>query len=101
MIFAYHQKLGHVLVGEVGIYTNRNPDTVRGADVAYISKDRLAQTQSQSYLDVAPELIVEVLSPGDSWSEVIEKVSRICCHWGSKCLDCRPDSRRRCLSITP
>jgi Uma2 family endonuclease len=67
-------KLGRVLSGEVGIYTSRNPDTVRGADVAFISNERLAQVQSQSYLDVAPELIVEVLSPDDSWSEVNEKL---------------------------
>lgn len=61
--------------------TARNPDTVRGADVAFISNQRLAQVQSQSYLDVAPKLIVGVLSPddtglsqGESWSEVNEKL---------------------------
>jgi Uma2 family endonuclease len=67
-------KLGRVLSGEIGIYTNHNPDTVRGADVAFISNERLAQVQSQSYLDVAPELIVEIFSPDDSWSEVNEKL---------------------------
>ncbi len=72
--FVHQHKPGHVLSGGVGIYTQRNPDTVRGADVAYISKERLAQTQSKSFLDVAPELIVEVLSPGDRWTEVIEKL---------------------------
>lgn len=69
----YHQ-LGRVLVGEVGIYTRRNPDTVRGADVIYISKARLAQVKSSSYLDVAPELVIEVLSPDDRWSEVKQKL---------------------------
>ncbi len=69
----YHQ-LGRVLVGEVGIYTRRNPDTVRGADVIYISKARLAQVKSRSYLDVAPELVIEVLSPDDRWSEVKQKL---------------------------
>jgi Uma2 family endonuclease len=72
--FAHQRKLGHVLVGEVGIYTHRDPDTVRGADVAYISKARLTQVRSSSYLDVAPELIIEVLSPSDAWSDVIEKL---------------------------
>lgn len=72
--FVRKHKLGRVLGGEVGIYTKRNPDTVRGADVAFISKARLAQVQSQSYLDVAPELIVEILSPDDRWSEVTEKL---------------------------
>lgn len=72
--FVRQHHLGRVLSGEVGIYTRRDPDTVRGADVAYISKERLSQGQSHSYLDVAPELIVEVLSPGDSWTKVIEKL---------------------------
>ncbi len=72
--FVHQHKLGRVLGGEVGIYTRRNPDTVRAVEVAYISRERLAQVQSQSYLDVAPELIVEVLSPDDSWSELMEKL---------------------------
>lgn len=72
--FVYQYQLGYVLSGEVGIYTKRDPDTVRGADVVYISKERLTQAQSQGYLDVAPELIVEVLSPNDRWSGVIEKL---------------------------
>lgn len=72
--FVAQHKLGLVLVGEVGIYTGRNPDTVRGADVVFVSHQRMAQVQSESYLDVAPELIVEILSPNDSWSEVMTKL---------------------------
>ena len=65
---------GKVLVGEVGIYTRRNPDTVRGADVIFISHTRLAQVKSPSYLDVAPELVIEVMSPDDRWTEVNQKI---------------------------
>lgn len=72
--FVEQHNLGQVFVGEVGIYTHRNPDTVRGADVAYVSHERLSQAQSQSYLDVAPELIVEILSPDDRWSDVADKL---------------------------
>ena len=72
--FVQQHKLGRVLVGEVGLYTRRKPDTVRAADVLFISNERLAQVQSTSYLDVAPELIVEILSPDDSWSELMEKL---------------------------
>ncbi len=73
-IFVRKHQLGRVLPGEVGIYTHRQPDTVRGADVAFISHERLAQVQSKSFLDVCPELIVEVMSPDDTWSEVHEKL---------------------------
>lgn len=73
--FVRRYKSGRVRVGEVGIYTRRNPDTVRGADVAYISHERYAQRkQKHGYLDVAPELVVEIMSPDDRWSEVMEKL---------------------------
>jgi Uma2 family endonuclease len=73
--FVKPRQLGSVMVGEVGIYTHHNPDTVRGADALFISKERLAQTKSSSYLDVAPELVVEVmLSPDDRWLAVMDKL---------------------------
>jgi Uma2 family endonuclease len=58
----------------VGIYTRRNPDTVRGADALFISKERAANIKSKGYLDVAPDLVVEVLSPDDRWNEVNQKL---------------------------
>ena len=72
--FVRPRHLGRVQVGEVGIYIRRNPDTVRGADVLFISNERFAQVKSLSYLDVAPELVVEVMSPSDTWDEVTEKL---------------------------
>jgi Uma2 family endonuclease len=72
--FADEHGLGQVAVGEVGVYTQRNPDTVRGADVVYISHERYQQVTSGSFLDVAPEIIVEVMSPSNTWSEVTQKL---------------------------
>ncbi|MGB2771016.1 MAG: Uma2 family endonuclease, partial [Anaerolineae bacterium] len=34
--FVRRQRLGRVTGGEVGIYTRRNPDRVRAADIAFI-----------------------------------------------------------------
>ena len=69
-------RIGRVLVGEVGIYTRRNPDTVRGADVLFISNERYARaSKDKAFLDVAPELVVEVLSPDDRPGEVARKIS--------------------------
>jgi len=59
--FADSHELGKVRVGEVGIYTRRNPDTVHGAEVLPISSERYAQQKSPGYLDVAPDLVVEIL----------------------------------------
>ena len=72
--FVDEHQLGEVLVGEVGLYTQRNPDTIRGADVVFISNERLTQVESANFLDVAPELIVEIMSPNDRWSEVKQKM---------------------------
>jgi Uma2 family endonuclease len=72
--FVEKHNLGVVMVGEVGVYTHRDPDTVRGADVLFISHERLAQVTPGGFLDVAPELIVEVMSPSDRWSEVRKKI---------------------------
>ena len=73
--FARSRNLGKVLVGEVGIFTRRNPDTVRGADVAYVSNERYERLGSKrGFLDVAPDLVVEVLSPHDSASELTQKL---------------------------
>ncbi len=73
--FVKLHKLGRVLGGEVGIYTRRSPDSVRAADAAFISNERFTQVQSTSYLDVCPELIVEILSPDDTWSHMHEKLA--------------------------
>src|SRR6056297_649768 len=72
--FVKERALGKVMSGEVGINTQRNPDTVRGADILYISHERLAHAQTDGYLDIAPDLVIEVVSPNDRWSEINEKI---------------------------
>jgi Uma2 family endonuclease len=74
MDFVDEHQLGEVQTGEVGIYVRRNPDTVRAADVLYISNERLAQVTPDDFLDAPPELVVEVVSPTDSWTEIRKKV---------------------------
>ena len=73
--FVRTQNLGVVMAGEVGIFTARNPDTVRAADVLFLSHDRNARRERQEgFLDVAPELTVEVLSPTDRPDQVQRKL---------------------------
>jgi Uma2 family endonuclease len=67
--------LGHVVGGDGGVITERNPDSVRGADVAFYSYERVPRGPlPQRYLPVTPELIFEVRSPSDRWSAILEKV---------------------------
>lgn len=72
--FVRLHKLGRVSGGEVGIYTRRNPDSVRGADIVFISNERLAQRGTSDFMDVAPDLVVEIMSPDDRWNEVTRKL---------------------------
>jgi len=74
-VFVRARRAGKVLVGEVGIFTHRNPDSVRGADVAFISNERYEKLESKrGFLKLAPELVVEVLSPHDSAAELAQKL---------------------------
>ncbi len=65
---------GAVVVGGVGFTLRRDPDTVRGPDVAFVRSDRLPQANPNTYLEFAPDLVVEVLSPSDRPGEVLAKV---------------------------
>jgi len=65
---------GAVVAGGVGFTLQRDPDTVRGPDVAFVSKDRLPQPIPDSYLEFAPDLVIEILSPNDRPGEVLAKV---------------------------
>ena len=76
MNFVEEHQLGHVLCNDSGIVTERDPDTVRGMDVSFYSYTRLPKGPLPArYVDVVPELIVEVRSPDDRWSRILKKVS--------------------------
>ena len=72
--FCREREVGEVMVGEVGIYTARDPDSIRAADVVLMSHDRLDRIQSDSFLDVPPELVVEITSPVNKWEEMHRKL---------------------------
>src|SRR3972149_1375349 len=68
--------VGRALSNDSGVITERDPDTVRGADIAYYSFERVPKGPLPAgLLDVAPDLVFEVLSPTDRWSEVQVKVA--------------------------
>jgi Uma2 family endonuclease len=58
------------------IITERNPDTVRGADVAFYRYRRVSRRPlPDGYLDVVLELVFEVRSPTDRWGQILAKVA--------------------------
>lgn len=67
--------LGEVFAAETGFKLTSNPDTVRAPDVAFVSKARLSEVGDvEGYWPGPPDLAVEVVSPGDSYGEVEDKV---------------------------
>ena len=72
--FVRRHRLGRTFAAETGFILARDPDTVRAPDVAFVSRERLPQGGLPSgYLEMAPDLAVEVISPSDTDREVQEK----------------------------
>ena len=68
-------RLGYVFGAETGFFLIRGPDAVRAPDVAFIRADRLPDgPQMRGYVEVVPDLVIEVVSTWDSAAEVEEKV---------------------------
>jgi Uma2 family endonuclease len=63
-----------VFINDSGVQLERNPDTVRGPDVAVFRNADLPPEPWTSYFEVAPILAGEVASPSDSTAEIEEKI---------------------------
>ena len=68
-------RLGQVYAAETGFKLESDPDTVRAPDIAFVSAERIqARGRVEGYNEGAPDLAVEVLSPGNTKREMAEKV---------------------------
>ncbi|MFG0296148.1 MAG: Uma2 family endonuclease [Maioricimonas sp. JB045] len=65
-----------IVINDAGVITRRDPDSVRGPDVFVVARARLAGGRLPAgHFEVAPDLVVEVMSPSDRWSDVIAKIA--------------------------
>lgn len=68
--------LGRVVSGDAGVVTHRNPDSVRGPDVAFYSYQRIPRGPLPSgYWPASPEVVFEIRSDSDRWNDVEQKVA--------------------------
>jgi len=68
-------KAGRILGAEAGFLLARDPDTVRAPDIAFIRNDHLPATPpKEAFWPGPPDLAVEVVSPGDTFQEIDDKV---------------------------
>ncbi len=72
--FVRERQLGEVYVGDTGFLLHRNPDTVRGPDIAFVRRERLADEPREGFFPGAPDLAIEVVSPNDLAQEIERKV---------------------------
>ena len=81
-LIAHHarlNKLGDVLAAETGFVVARTADgraTVIAPDIAFVSRGRIQPgTNTFKFLELAPDLIVETLSPSDKAVDIEEKIA--------------------------
>jgi Uma2 family endonuclease len=64
-----------VYAAETGFGLATDLDTVRAPDVAFVSRARVETVgEVEGFRPRAPDLAVEVISPGDGYTEVEEKI---------------------------
>src|SRR5262245_6579284 len=71
--YANEGNRGTVACNDTGFITERGPDSVRGPDVAYWSKEKLPVVPV-GYIEVAPDMLVEVLSPSNTSKQIRAKL---------------------------
>ena len=72
--FVRSHKLGMTCGAETGFLLARNPDRVRAPDFAFVRAERVPPAGFAGFFQGAPDLAIEVNSPSDRHSEVLEKV---------------------------
>lgn len=75
-VFVKKHRLGTITGAETGFQIGHDPDTVRAPDVGFVRADRVPSGPTPGFFQGAPDLAVEVLSPGDRAGEVLDKVQQ-------------------------
>jgi Uma2 family endonuclease len=75
LLYARQRGLATVFLNDTGFWLERDPDTVRGPDIAVALNHLLPPKPRLSYLTVPPALVVEVGSPSDRRADIEEKIT--------------------------
>ena len=72
--YVEEHQLGIVCAAKTGFLLERSPDTVRAPDLAFVTQARVDQMGVvKGYWPGCPDLVAEVVSPSDTYSEVQAK----------------------------
>lgn len=93
--YVRERRLGKVVVGEVLFQLDDAGRLARTADVAFVRRERLPSPEQASHaFRGAPDLAVEIVSPGDTAEAVMRKIEHWLEHGTRVVLVVYPDSRR-------
>lgn len=71
--FVRENKLGRVFAAETGFILGEG--TVRGIDISFVGKEKIAEFGiPEKFFPVAPDLAIEVISPGNTFDEIQDKI---------------------------
>ena len=74
--FVRTNQLGAVYAAETGFKLAADPDVVRAPDAAFIRRERVEEVgQTEGFWPGAPNLATEVISQGDTYAEVQDKIA--------------------------
>ncbi len=72
--------LGRVAGGDTGFVLERRADgkdTVRGLDIAFVSKEKPQERLARGWTTIAPDLAVEIISPSNKASDIEKKIEQL------------------------
>ena len=72
-IFVEANNLGAITAGDGGYWLERDPDTVRAPDVAFVRAERM-QDDQEGFYPGPPDLAIEIRSPDDRPKEISAKI---------------------------
>jgi Uma2 family endonuclease len=73
--YTFQRRKGYITANDSGVILERDPDTVRGPDVALYEDAQKFEDLHPKYGEVPPRLAVEVLSPNDRADRVTRKMT--------------------------
>jgi Uma2 family endonuclease len=73
--FIEENDLGECFAAETRFTLAKDPDITLAPDFAFIAKERLTNIPPKGYLHLAPDLVIETRSPGDTRTEFALKIT--------------------------
>lgn len=74
--YTRQRRQGYVCPNDMGLVLERDPDTVRGADVAVYTETKKYEELSPKYSERLPGVVVEVLSPNDQLGRMMRRINQ-------------------------